>query len=277
MIKPLLACCILSLLSACKLVVIVEEGGGVQSASGLRDCTTVGTCEFEVSDTSFSDSFTALPGSGFQFVRWQDGGGFLCGNSVNPVCPLSNTNLEGNAGAEAFIASDEAVTIKPIFERVSAPRYVIREANGDIVGDVISIREPYGASVKLVYLDEGGVEHGYAVLFTKDAVFPIQSIDGHHSEQTCTSDSIYIKNSGLENGYNYGWDPLFSSNYIVVREADETLHLARFEPYDYPAHVQTYYGNPCSSVGGSATYVPATIVVRDILSQFSLPFSIHSE
>lgn len=118
----------------CRLAVIVTEGGDVESLSGTRNCPADSVCEFEVNDTSFSESFTAIPSPGYVFTRWKAAGNdFFCADSVNPVCTLSNVGTAGNAGIEAIIASYKMFHIMPEFEFVGI------DTDGDGVKDHIDL------------------------------------------------------------------------------------------------------------------------------------------
>ena len=84
-----LALALLSL-SGCKLVVIVVEGGEVQSL-GSGTCVTAipgvsgAVCIHDVPATTYTESFTAVPDAGWQFVKWVSGDDFLCKNFRNIV------------------------------------------------------------------------------------------------------------------------------------------------------------------------------------------------
>ena len=114
-------------LTGCKVAAILVEGGEVQStASGTCQPAVPGTtgtvCIHEVADTSYSESFTAVPDAGWQFVKWNSGGGgFLCQNSTNPTCVVSNVGTEGNAVLEAIVASDATFYLMPVFAEVGLP------------------------------------------------------------------------------------------------------------------------------------------------------------
>lgn len=103
------------LLAGCRIGAAVFEGGNVISASGSRHCFEGRTCEFEVNDTNFTETFTAQPRAGYEFVKWRAGEGFLCADSTNPSCNVSNVGAEGNAGIEAVVASDSMFYIVPEF------------------------------------------------------------------------------------------------------------------------------------------------------------------
>jgi len=105
---------IFSALSGCKLAVIVAEGGEVQSTtSGV--CAAGSVCIHEVSDSSYSESFTAVPDAGWEFVKWGTGGNFFCQESTNPVCELSLDGTEGIIAIENVVASSKTFYIMPIF------------------------------------------------------------------------------------------------------------------------------------------------------------------
>lgn len=116
----------LFLLSGCKLAVMVVEGGEVQSlASGTCVPPVPGVtgtvCIHEVADTTYTESFTAVPDTGWEFVKWNSGDDFLCKNSTNPTCVVDNTLVAGLAAAEAIVASDKAYYIMPVFIEVGLP------------------------------------------------------------------------------------------------------------------------------------------------------------
>ena len=117
--KFLLIASAVVVMTGCKLVVAVGEGGSVQSGSGGNDCSGNSLCEIDINDATFSDTFIAVPAAGFVFSSWEEGSGFLCGNTTSATCSVDNTALAGNATAEAVIATDRAFAIRPIFEAVS--------------------------------------------------------------------------------------------------------------------------------------------------------------
>ena len=117
--KFLLIASAVVVMTGCKLVVAVGEGGSVQSGSGGNDCSGNSLCEIDINDATFSDTFIAVPAVGFVFSSWEEGSGFLCGNTTSATCSVDNTALAGNATAEAVIATDRAFAIRPIFEPVS--------------------------------------------------------------------------------------------------------------------------------------------------------------
>jgi len=104
------------LLQSCRIGTATFDGGDVISASGTRDCTQGRTCEFQVNDTNFSETFTAQPRPGYEFVKWRAGEGHLCGDSTNPICFVSNVAGEGDPNVEALVESDTMFYLIPEFE-----------------------------------------------------------------------------------------------------------------------------------------------------------------
>lgn len=117
---------VLSLVAGCKVAVMVVEGGEVQSvSSGTCQPATPGVagavCIHEVTDTNYSETFTAVPDTGWEFVKWNSGGDFRCADSASPTCVISNVGTAGIAPIEAIIASDTTYYIMPLFTEVGAP------------------------------------------------------------------------------------------------------------------------------------------------------------
>ena len=119
MIKPaackfLLVLVMVSLVSACKIAVIVVEGGEVETEFGFGPTCTAGTvCIHEVNSTGSSSYFTAVPKPGWRFVEWKSGDNFLCPASVSSVCEA--VNPAGNAVGTAIVASSRTFYLMPVF------------------------------------------------------------------------------------------------------------------------------------------------------------------
>ncbi len=107
--------CVVGVIAGCKLAVIVVEGGEVQSV-GAGTCVAGTVCTTEVNDTSFSDTFTAVPDEGWYFEKWNAGSNFLCGDSIDPSCALPLDTLAGNSIIEAAVASPDMYYLMPVFK-----------------------------------------------------------------------------------------------------------------------------------------------------------------
>ena len=109
----LLCAALCAALTACKVVVIVPEGGKVITEDGFI-CLAGETCEIDVSDTDFDSTFTAMPDEGVTFQRWKKNPGYLCGGLTRP-CRLSTTGFPGNDNLLEILASDDEFFLEPIF------------------------------------------------------------------------------------------------------------------------------------------------------------------
>lgn len=111
-VRHLVYITIVFLASGCKLAVMVSSEGNVESLSGTRDCSGPGYCEFNITEPSFSETFTAVPRPGFEFVRWQDGNGFICANATDPVCTVEMPNETLGAAVVALFSTG---SLRPVF------------------------------------------------------------------------------------------------------------------------------------------------------------------
>lgn len=115
LVEYLLLISILVLMSGCKLAVIDVEGGEVQStASGI--CMPETVCVVDVTEPNFSETFTAVPNSGWYFQKWNSGDNFFCGGSTIPICALSFDGYEEPEKVEDMIASSEMFYLMPVFK-----------------------------------------------------------------------------------------------------------------------------------------------------------------
>ena len=103
-----------SFVAACKIAVMVVEGGEVQSV-GSGTCLEGTICIHQVDDTSYTETFTAAPNSGWVFEKWNSGFGFFCGDSTDPVCVVSGEGAEGNEAIQEIVASDRTFYLMPVF------------------------------------------------------------------------------------------------------------------------------------------------------------------
>jgi hypothetical protein len=129
-LKFLLLICIATLMTGCKLAVIVVEGGEVQSI-GSGTCVTGSICIVDVTDPNFAEIFTAIPDEGWYFEKWNSGDRFFCGNALDPKCTLSFEGYEESESVEALVASSDIFYLMPVFKPI--PSTVL--ADGAVVID----------------------------------------------------------------------------------------------------------------------------------------------
>lgn len=95
-------------LSACKIIQIVPEGGSIVSRTGENNCPELTECEIDVPNGDvFSDTFTAEPKLGYEFVGWKQADRFLCGG-VSGSCALENV-------PGSFTDQDIDLFLEPVF------------------------------------------------------------------------------------------------------------------------------------------------------------------
>ena len=128
MSKLALVCLILSL-AGCKFALIVTSGGDVESASATRNCPSGSVCEFNITSDDFDETFTAIPRAGYAFKQWAAGPGFVCGDSTDPTCNVSNVGLGAFHGVMALITGDHINHAMPLFD------FVGTDSDGDRIED----------------------------------------------------------------------------------------------------------------------------------------------
>lgn len=112
LLRVFLSIAVTGMVTGCKLAVMVSPGGNVYSASGTRNCDGPDYCEFDITDPTFTETFTAEPRAGFTFEKWQGGDGFFCADSTDPVCTLT---LPGGTEGSAIVSIGQTGSIRPLF------------------------------------------------------------------------------------------------------------------------------------------------------------------
>ncbi|MEM9396314.1 MAG: YHYH protein [Pseudomonadota bacterium] len=106
------------LLAGCKIQVIAPQGGSVTTESGNYLCEAGNSCQIEVTDTLFSETFTVVANDGYEFVGWRSRDKGLCGGSTE-ACTLFTSGFAGNEALLAFLASDEVFYLEAVFSNGS--------------------------------------------------------------------------------------------------------------------------------------------------------------
>tara|TARA_R110001592_G_scaffold363371_1_gene685745 strand:+ start:381861 stop:382550 length:690 start_codon:yes stop_codon:yes gene_type:complete len=109
-------------LASCKLRIVVPEGGNVVAQSGAYYCESGSTCDIDVVDFFFNETFDAWPAEGYAFKFWKKEDSRFCGEVTAP-CPvttlnLSDVNSELTAVMTMFFESEKVFYLEPVFERV---------------------------------------------------------------------------------------------------------------------------------------------------------------
>jgi hypothetical protein len=103
-------------IAGCKIRITVPEGGKVVSSSGAYDCESRQTCEINVSDIFFGDTFSGQPKDGYFFRKWDLVDRGFCGNAFD-ACRLNTSVFEGNEKLEKILESDQVFFLHPMFTK----------------------------------------------------------------------------------------------------------------------------------------------------------------
>ena len=123
---------------ACKLAVIVVEGGNVLSEDS-GTCVSGNICIVEVDDLDYREVFRAVPDDGWYFHKWNSGSRFFCGGEPNPECELEPRyqipyleNDDVRAQVDELFASSEVFFLMPVFKQ-TPPVVIVAEDRPVIV------------------------------------------------------------------------------------------------------------------------------------------------
>ena len=108
---------IICLLTACKVKIVVPEGGYVEGFT-LHGCGEGQICTIQVDHSNFLDLFTAIPNDTHFFAGWKKGEGYLCGGTTDS-CEF-NTFPFADPDFEDWLNNDELMLyLEPQFK----PKY----------------------------------------------------------------------------------------------------------------------------------------------------------
>jgi hypothetical protein len=263
-------------ISGCKLAVVVGPGGTVQSTSDTRNCPQNNTCEFEVNEANFKDTFTAVPLPGYEFAGWKTGPTNLCLKAKDPTCPLSNTVFKDVPKILAIIGSDAVFTISPLFKSIAGAKLVVKDADGKVLGEVMELKNGTDAGVRQVFKEKNGDEHGYMVDVNRMYLNDSHGYTVYWLNSTCTGKVVYAPSPLV-------LEPLFSNRYLVARreksQMNSLLLLKLSPPEKAKIHVDTYAVEDgiCKQITTKYPLVEASIQDEDYSSRYTPPFGVYSE
>lgn len=106
---------------SCKIRIVVPEGGKVSSESGAYNCKSGKTCNIDVVDIFFDETFTATPSKGYKFKSWKRWSGKkkgFCGGNSKP-CRLSTSGFDAFPVLMSVLESDDVFYLKPLFKKTA--------------------------------------------------------------------------------------------------------------------------------------------------------------
>ncbi len=115
MLKKLALLLSMACLASCRIYVVTLQGGEVHTSSS-GSCPELSVCTHHVADTTYTETFTAVPYTNLEFVKWRGGDKYLCANSTNPVCVVSTALLAGFENGQSLIDSGGDYLLSPIFQ-----------------------------------------------------------------------------------------------------------------------------------------------------------------
>ncbi len=118
LLRRVTAVILLSFLAGCKLQIIVPLGGQVITDSGTYSCAAGQTCEIDIVDLFFDETFTAVPDTGYIFVQWKKkaGRGFCATvNQRHSPCRLYTAFIDKQPKLRPLLASSGIFFLVPEF------------------------------------------------------------------------------------------------------------------------------------------------------------------
>lgn len=110
-----------TLVVACKVRIVVPEGGDVSSQSGAFNCKAGETCTIDVVDIFFEETFVATPAQGYRFHAWKKWPGKkngFCGGRTIP-CELSTAGFDASPALMSILEGDDIFYLQPIFKKTA--------------------------------------------------------------------------------------------------------------------------------------------------------------
>lgn len=159
----------LFLITGCRVVIVGSEGGVVSLDSG-SSCSLASSCQIEVTDTHYDETFTAIADPGFEFSHWKNRPNGFFGDSREATVKVSTASFSGIPELLVFLDSDAAFYLEPVFVPEGSivavsgvARYEFpppRNACNGLQFTIPEVRPIRGATVEIV------AENGQTVLAT---------------------------------------------------------------------------------------------------------------
>ena len=103
-------------ISACRILVVVPEGGKVITRSGAIQCAATQSCPIDVDDLLFDETFVAVPDAGYVFTGWRKDQWYFCGGK-RTVCSLATHFMGKNSTLRSVLSSQQVFFLSPRFAR----------------------------------------------------------------------------------------------------------------------------------------------------------------
>ncbi len=157
---PLFVLFLASLLSAgCKVIVEVPEGGSVTTESGEFLCEQAETCEIDVDETSFDETFVAAPLETHEFRGWKERVGGQCSDAEQRLLPCRVSIVEFAAAPWILelLEADVPVYLEPEFVPKATTTIQFPTQSSNVRSSSITVRGVATDSDRIVSIIVNGV------------------------------------------------------------------------------------------------------------------------
>ena len=117
LLRCLIVMGLLVALAGCKIVIETPKGGSVITESGNYACQSGNTCEVDVVDIFFEETFVARPDKDHVFSHWLKKKRSFCGDSKKR-CELSTKWMDDYPAVLEILRTDQEFYLVPVFEYV---------------------------------------------------------------------------------------------------------------------------------------------------------------
>ncbi len=142
--KPntLLIWLVVATLAGCKVVVEVPAGGTVTTESGNFLCEQGQTCEIDVDDATFDETFVAVPAESYEFRGWRKRESGLCQDEDERLapCKVSTVGFDLKPKLFALLQDDIPFYLEPEFAAGPTTTVLFPPPRSSALDTLISVR-----------------------------------------------------------------------------------------------------------------------------------------
>ncbi len=150
--------------SGCKIVIEVPEGGSVTTESGNYFCAEAESCEVDVDDDAFAETFSAIPAEDYEFRGWKQRAGGLCQGELERLAPCSFSTV----GYGLFpillelLLDDIPVYLEPEFAPAGKAEIIFPSENSSATEAFITVRGTASDSDGIAAVTVNGVAASFS-------------------------------------------------------------------------------------------------------------------
>ncbi len=128
--------------SGCKIVIDVPEGGSVVTESGNYSCAAAESCEVDVDDDQFDETFIAIPAADYEFKGWKQRQPGLCQSELERLAPCTFTTAGYglNPGLLTLLQEDIPIYLEPEFAPSATTEILFPSENSSSTDQFVTVR-----------------------------------------------------------------------------------------------------------------------------------------